>query len=127
MSIYLRVLLIFASVILISAVVIRIRKAKFQINDGVFWFSLSILILALSVFPQVAEWLADLLGIISPVNLVFLCILAILIIKNFSLSIKVSMLENRLIKMAQRVLVESVCEDKKADAESEKEKGTRQL
>ena len=95
---------------MLTAVVLKIRKSKFQIHDGIFWFLLSIFLLILSIFPQIVERLSGLLGVESPANLVFLGILALLLIKNFLLSIKVSLLEYNLMKLTQRVVVESTGE-----------------
>jgi hypothetical protein len=106
MSVELRVLLIFSSVIMIAAVVLRIRKSKFQIYDGIFWFLLSLVFLVLSIFPQIAVRISLILGIESPANLIFLCILAILLLKCFLLSLKVSLLEYNLMKLTGRVAVE---------------------
>ena len=114
MSIELRVLLVISSVILMTAVVLRIRKSKFQIHDGIFWFLLSLLFLVLSIFPQIAVGLSGLIGVESPANLVFLGILALLLVKNFLLSIKISLLEFNLMKLTQRVVVENACEENKS-------------
>ena len=111
MSIELRILLIISSVVMITAVVLRIRKSKFQIHDGIFWFLLSLLFLTLSIFPQIALWLSEIIGVESPANLVFLGILSLLLVKNFLLSIKVSQLESNLLKLTQRVVVEETQTD----------------
>jgi len=121
MSIELRVLLILSSVIVLSAVVLRVRKSKFQIHDGIFWLLLSVLFLVLSIFPQVAVRLSELIGVESPANLIFLCVLALLILKNFLLSVKVSLLEYNLMKLTQYVVVEEVCEDNKSKKSEKKE------
>ena len=115
MSIELRILLILSSLIVLTAIVLKIRKSKFQIHDGVFWFLLSILFLVLSIFPQIAIRTAELLGVESAANLVFLGVLALVIIKNFLLSIKVSLLEYNMMKLTQRVAVDEVNNDMTAD------------
>ena len=120
MGIELRILLIISSLIVMLAVVLRIRKSKFQIHDGVFWFLLSTLLLVLSIFPQIAIRLSSLMGVESPANLVFLGILALLLIKNFLLSIKMSLLEYNLMKLTQRVVVDDVSKD---DTACERDKG----
>jgi hypothetical protein len=93
---------------MITAVVLRIRKSKFQIYDGTFWFVLSILLLVLSIFPQIAINISRLIGVESPANLVFLCILSLLLLKNFLLSVKISFLEYRVVELAQQIAVEKV-------------------
>ena len=106
MSIVLRILLIVASVIMISIVVLRIRKSKFQIHDGLFWFMLSVLFLVLSIFPQIAIWLSEMIGFESPANLIFLCILTLLLIRSFMLSVKISLLEYNMMKLTQKIVIE---------------------
>ena len=118
MSLELRVLLIISSVLMIMAVVLRIRKSKFQIHDGIFWFLLSLLFLVLSIFPQIAIWVSSVFGIASPVNFVFLCILALLLVKNFLLSLKVSLLEYNLMRLTQRVVIEETEEGEVNEKES---------
>ena len=122
MSVELRVLLIISSIIMITAVVLKIRKSKFQIHDGIFWFLLSVLFLVLSVFPQIAISLSHLIGVESPANLIFLFILALLLLKNFLLSLKVSLLEYNMMKLAQRIAVEQI--DSNADSDNAKTKVT---
>jgi len=104
-GIELRILLVLASIIMIAAVVLKIRKSKFQIHDGIFWFLLSLLFLVLSIFPQIVVWISSLIGIESPANLVFLSILALLLIKSFLSSLKISLLEYKLVELAQRVAI----------------------
>ena len=113
MSIDLRILLIVSSVLMLLAVVMKIRKSKFQIRDGVFWFLLSALFLFMSIFPQLVMDLSGLIGVESPANLVFLGIIAIVLVKNFLLSAKVSQLEYNLMKLTQHTMVESVSEEGK--------------
>jgi len=115
-SLDLRIMLIVASIAMVLAVVLRIRKAKFQIKDGIFWFLFSTLFLVMSIFPQLVERVTGMLGIESPANLVFLGIIAILLVKNFLLSVKTSQLEYNLMKLTQHVVVEkSAGEDGKIE------------
>ena len=119
MSLDLRILLIAASVITLLTVVLKIRKSKFQIRDGVFWFLLSALFLIMSIFPQIVISLSVLIGVESPANLVFLGIIALVLVKNFLLSAKISQLEYNLMKLTQHTMVESVGEEGKAKEEQD--------
>jgi len=101
---------------MLLAVVLKIRKSKFQIRDGVFWFLLSALFLVMSVFPQLVMSVSGLIGFESPANLVFLGIIAIVLVKNFLLSAKISQLEYNLMKLTQHTMVESVKDEGEASA-----------
>lgn len=103
MSIGLRVLLIVVSMCNLFYVLRKIRQSKLQIEYSLFWIGFSALLLVMSLFPKVMFWLTELIGIQSPVNLVFLIIIFILIVRNFSLSIHVSQLEHKVNDLVQNI------------------------
>ncbi len=90
----------------------KIRKAKIRIDDTLFWILFAFAGIILSVFPGILSWLADLFGVISPVNLLFLVLLFILIIRNFSLTVKVSQLQMKLNKLGQDWAMRETDEDR---------------
>lgn len=103
MSTTLRLLLIFASLFANIIVIKRIRKSKLQIDDAVFWLIFSLIILIVAIFPSIIYILADLSGIQSPANLLYLFIIAILLMKTFFMSIKISLLEDKIKKLTQKI------------------------
>ena len=100
MSTYLRLLLIIFSIGFVYFVLQRIHKDQLRIQDSIFWILFSAVILVLSFFPQIAIWMAQSLGIISPVNFIFLVFIFCAYVKLFSLSVKFSNLENKLNKLS---------------------------
>ena len=113
MSIGLRILLAVISIWNFWYVVYKIRKSKLQIEHSVFWIFFSFVLIMMSIFPQLVYWLTELIGIQSPVNLVFLAIIFILIVRNFSITLELSQTETKL-----KNLVQEIALDKKSDAES---------
>lgn len=112
MTITLRVALTVVSILNCAWVIMRIRKAQVKIEDTVFWILFSGLLMLLSLFPQIAEIGAKLLGVQSQTNFLFLTILYVLIIKTFRMSIKISVLESKLSKLVQELAVDKVTEKK---------------
>ena len=106
MSIAFRVLLIIAAVWAFLFVINEVRKAKLQISDSLPWFFFMAIFVILALFPQIAIFFASLLGIQSPVNLVFLFIIGILIIRTFKLTLRVSQLDTKIRELAQRSAIE---------------------
>ena len=102
MTILLRVVLIVASLFNCWWIIHRIRKAQAKIEDSVFWVCFSGVLIVMSLFPGLVVLGARITGVQSPVNFVFLCIIFILIVKIFRLSVKVSLLESKLQGLAQR-------------------------
>ena len=91
-----RVVLLLASLGTMMFMLRRIRHSKIQIEDSLFWIMFSALLLILSVFPGIADFMAGVVGIYSTVNFIFLFFIFILLIREFSLTIKVSQLENKI-------------------------------
>lgn len=95
MTVSLRVLLVASAIFVLVFVVRKIRKSQLQVLDAVFWlfFSLSFVILAL--FPQIASTLASLLGFQAASNFVFLYVIAVLVVRDFSQTVKLARLRER--------------------------------
>ena len=108
MTLTLRALLIIVSVLATTGVIGRIRKAKMQIEDAVFWVLFSFLLILLAMVPRVLYFFTELLGMQSPANLLFLVIIGLLLMKVFSMSIKMSLLEEKLKTLAQNEALEKL-------------------
>ncbi len=99
----LRVLLILGSFCTLVFILKRVRHAKMQIEDTIFWIFFSALLLFISIFPGLLYWASDLLGFVSPINLVYLLIIFVLLMHQFSLTERVSQMDVKLRTLAQRV------------------------
>ncbi|MEE1314230.1 MAG: DUF2304 domain-containing protein [Faecalimonas sp.] len=96
MGIVLRLVLIGVSVLTFIYVIHKVRKSQMKIEGAIFWFLLAGLIMLFAFFPILAHTAANLLGIESPSNFIFLLMIFLLIIKNFSLSLKEAKLEHKI-------------------------------
>ena len=103
----LRIVLVVGAVGLLAFVLYNIRKSKLRIEDSLFWFILSALILVIAVFPGVVSACSRLLMFQAPVNFAFLAFIAVLLVKCFTMSIRISHLETKLGELAQKVAINS--------------------
>lgn len=101
MSIAIRVLLIVVSLFTFIYMLRKIRKSQLQIEHALFWIVFCGLLLILSIFPGIAIWISEVLGLQSPVNLVFLIIIFVLMMELFRLNVYISKLESRVRKIVQ--------------------------
>ncbi len=101
-----RIILIIVSILTFWYMMRKIRKSQVQIEDSLFWIAVSICFITISIFPELAEFMANLLGIGSTVNFVFLAIIFILLMKVFFMSIKISQLESKLHTLIQKFAIE---------------------
>ncbi|MCR5143836.1 MAG: DUF2304 domain-containing protein [Lachnospiraceae bacterium] len=100
MSNALRVLLLVGALAMLVYIIKSIRKSKVQMKDAFTWIVIAVMIAIFGVFPQIPMFIAWGLGIESTANMVFLIFIAILLLRIFSLSMKVSLLEDKLVTMA---------------------------
>lgn len=118
MSIYLRVLLIVMSFLAAGYAIHQIRKSQMKIDNAIFWFVFVFIIIVLSIFPELAMILARLLGIESPVNLIYLAMIFLLLAKVFSQSVKISQMEYRIGILVQEAAITRKKLEDKEEAES---------
>ncbi len=55
----------------------------------------SVILVLMGIFPQVFYWISELLGFQAPINMVYLVIIFVLIVKLFLTSVQISQLENK--------------------------------
>jgi hypothetical protein len=119
MPVVLRVILFVSSLLSFLFVVRSLRKAKVQIYDTTFWIILSALFVVLSIFPQIAIGLAELIGIQSPINLVFLIIIFFLLGHCFIQSLRFSSLEDRFNRLVSDEALKENDRNKEKKSEAE--------
>ena len=113
MGIVLRIILIICAVALFLYMVKKIRQAKIKIEHTIFWLMFSLILIVIGVFPQIVYIVSKWIGFQSPVNMVFLMIIFILIVKNFLSTLEISHLENKVDNLVQQIAIErKINEDK---------------
>lgn len=103
MSIIFRVILVLVSLGTFFYMMKKIRQSKVQIEDSIFWILFSVVLIVISIFPQIPDFFAELMGIYSTVNLVFLVIIFVLLAKNFYMSIHISQLDYKIKSLSQEI------------------------
>lgn len=96
MTIQFQLLLLITAALTVYYMARRIRKSQMKIEDTLYWFFVSVILMLLAIFPHICDVLMDFFGIISPVNFVFLVFIFLLLVKVFLLSITVSKLQYKL-------------------------------
>jgi hypothetical protein len=96
MSIILRIILIVLSIITFILCVTSIAKAKMRVANSVVWMLGGIILIIISIFPNLIIGLSNLIGIESPANFVFLVMIFFLLIELFSADKRISELNEKL-------------------------------
>lgn len=105
MTVSLRIFLIIAAVLSFYVVIMNIRKSKMLITDCLCWLFLGFVAILLAVFPGITIFFAKLLGIESPVNLIFLILIAVLFFLCFKQAIRISELEIKIKDLVQDITI----------------------
>lgn len=107
MSFSLRMFLLISAAIVLFFIVRKIRSSEFEITDSIFWFLFVLVLVFLALFPQAAFLLSRLFGFESPANFIFLAVIAILLIRVFSLNAKVAHLRAKVNLLIQEIAMRS--------------------
>lgn len=103
MSIILRVLLVIFSLIFLMYTLHLVAKERLLLKYSLLWIVLAIALLTCALFPGIAFFASDALGLIAPSNLIFLAGLVLLTIIALSLSVIVSKQTLSIKNLTQRI------------------------
>jgi len=120
MSFVLRTVLLVSALLVAVWILRKLYKCKVKLGDAIFWVCLSGLLAVLGIVPEIAYLCADLIGIQSPSNFIFLAVLGLLLYKLFTLSIKVSQLEDKVTVLSAEVALRSHSLEKKTEKMEER-------
>jgi hypothetical protein len=100
--------LLFSATLLVGALLAfalilrKIRRAEVTIADSTFWFLFALSIVLMGLFRQIPFFFADLFSIESPANFVFVYVIAVLLLREFYTTVKVSKLQAKVNALVQR-------------------------
>ena len=123
MSATLRVLLILVSVMTAVFMARKLRKSQMQVFDTIYWYLFLLILIGMSLFPSVVTRVAGVIGVDSPVNLVYLVMIFLLFVQCFLLSTKVSGLEEKVKNLVEELAVRENIKQFGKTEKKEKESG----
>lgn len=112
MSIELRIILLVGAVLTMIYFLHQIRKNRMQIEYAISWSLFSAGLLVLGIFPEIVIWASKLVGVESPANMLYLCIIFLLILKQFSTTVKLSKMNRQITVLTQSIALEHADREK---------------
>lgn len=103
MNSILRGALIICALLMLVFVTRKVRKSQFDTADSLFWLFLSGCLLIVAIFPGIAYFFSNLFGIQSPSNFVFLAVIGLLMIREFTIQAQLSQLRRKTATLAQEI------------------------
>ena len=122
MSLILRIVLIVVSLFVTAFVIRKIRKTQLHIDDAIYWIFFALILVLLSIFPEIAIWASKLLEIESPANFVFMVMIFLLMLKLFGVAIEFSIQKQRLNRLVQKLALMHETHDETDGDDSQKSK-----
>ncbi len=101
MSVTLRALCVIGSAVTFWIIARRIKKASVSIDDAIFWIVFSFALLVVAIFPDIPYFFAHLFGFQATSNFVFLAVITILLMREFSNTLKISKLNSRINELVE--------------------------
>lgn len=96
----------------------KIRRSKIKINHSIFWMVFGLILLFLAAVPESFFWVSYLLGFQSPVNLLYVLVIFLLVVKLFTTTMRLSKLSEQVEALAQELAIYQL---DRQDAEKAKE------
>ena len=106
MTLTLRIVLFLVSLLTLTFVVKRVRNSKVRLEDSIVWFLFAGILFLLTIFPGVFDLFADLAGVYSTTNFVFLFFIFVLLIICFNLSMRISQVDTKIKELTQLLAIE---------------------
>ncbi len=111
MSTGLQILLLIGALCMVFYVFRGVRKSNLKAQETFFWLLLTVVFVLLSIIPGIAETFAAWLGVASPVNLVYLVIIFLLLVKLFSMDRKTAKMEHQMTQLVQTIAIRQLEEE----------------
>ena len=105
MSFRLQIVVIVAMALILIYLIRQIFRKKLDIKYGIIWLGMSILIMVFAIWPNLLGKLSDLMGIASPVNMLFFIGLVLQMAAIYVLSRNVGVLLDKVRRMSQEIAI----------------------
>ena len=118
MNIRIQILIVVITLLAMFYVINKIRNKGIELKYSLAWLALGTGIIIFTCFPKLTTWLAHVLGISQPMNMLFFAGFCFMLPIIFSLSVSVSRLSNKVKRLTQEM---ALLEEQKRKAEEESE------
>jgi len=93
------------SLTIIGMVLVSVRRAHIRVEYSVSWLTAAIIMLILSLRPDLVNWLAATLGVTYPPMAILMIVIFVFLVVAYRFSLRISNLKDANIALAQRVAI----------------------
>lgn len=113
------------SLVIFVMVLVQVRNQKMKEKYAALWLVVSAVIIILAIFPALLWGLADLTGVVMPVNLLFLLAIVMLIGVCLHLTLEVSKISDETRTLAEEIAILRASQEQGSPAEMKKSSRTK--
>lgn len=118
MSTRIQIIILIALIIIFAFMIFHINKKKLEFRFCLPWMLFLLVCIILTCFPSLLDWFAGLVGIATPMNMLFLCGFVIALFIIYILTVAVSKLTANVSLLTQKI---ALLEKELADREEKKD------
>ncbi len=93
------------SLIVMLFIIISVKRSALTVKESFYWFASTVLMLILSIFPKIIDYLASLVGVAYPPSLLFVLAIVFLILMLFRCSKRISSQDEKIKYLIQEVAI----------------------
>ena len=108
MDIRTKIFLIAGSLLFFIFLLRTFKKSKLNIDVVTLWIIFALAMILIAIFPEVVYFFANLIGIESPTNALYLVIIFIMLVMIFFLFVRISKLEIKINKLVETIAIDKV-------------------
>lgn len=108
MNIKLKIFMLIILLVVLAVLVRKIQKKKIDLKYSLSWFGLIIVIIIFDLFPELAQWLSELIGVKVPSNFLLFSGMCLVLIVIYTQTAAISKLSDDVRSLTQKIgLLES--------------------
>jgi len=108
MNIKLKIFILIILLVVLAVLVRKIQKKKIDLKYSLSWFGLIIVIIIFDLFPELAQWLSELMGVKVPSNFLLFSGMCLVLIVIYTQTAAISKLSDDVRSLTQKIgLLES--------------------
>lgn len=101
MTFRVRVILLIVFIVILGVIINMVKKRQLELKYVLTWLACDIILIVFACFPQTMGWLANMLGIYSPMNMIFFMGVLMTLCIVFTLTVALSRVTEKVRKLAQ--------------------------
>lgn len=101
MTVRTQVILIVFLLIILGIIINMVKKRDLELKYVLVWLGCDIVLIILTLFPKLMNWMSKILGIYDPMNMIFFLGFVVLILICFSLTVTLSRVTAKVRRIAQ--------------------------